>query len=547
MVLTIALNGANKVICNDAINFMLSNKYINGYLIAARSYVNGIYHSKDINKGMQYYYSAHKKRMKLATYEIGNIYIDENDPLNGFSYIFDAATNYHGVEAGYEYNSNLDVYLDDGLASAQSLLALVLEYDYKGISARKDITGAYTLYKSAYKKEPKETGRDFLLFALRNSRIVEKDLLKELLSTFYGDMHCASAYQSAIKLEMYDEAEVIYNNILATKDYALIYELSMVVVEEDKSNELSSILSKFNDKSDVFDYNHPFTEEYKLMMDYKLKIEEEIQKKVEEKEKKIEDKKKEDDEKLVATYKNVVRLINKDKMTTALVMLWKNNMKLGKEFPELYYVLKLLNKEKCSHFDASSFADPENVKPNGKEIAFLNRVIDMGNKIESALANRCIPTSLREELATFKANSIYFKCLHDIRRIIVSHVNLYFTKQEQRSFFIRWALLEYNDFSFHKLAMLYPRGMKYLIYELGSIYGCIDSKYNALACRYKSITFFSIKERRIITEKMEALATTSYPAFLWLRSHNIKCNKECIDIVREDYINTHKHEFVDIE
>lgn len=546
MVLAVALNSDNKVICEDAINFMLSNKYVNGYLIAARSYVKGIYHTKDITRGKQYYYLCHKKRFKLATYELGNLYLDENDAMNGYSYIFDAATNYHGVEFGYEYSSEADVYLEEGLACAQSLLALLLEYDYKGVSVKKDIHSAYNLYKSAYQKDPKEVGKAFLVFALRNFYIVDESILKELLSSFYGDMYYAIAYQKAIEFEMNDEAEVIYNNILDTNDYALIYELSMVVRDYEKSNQVNDILSKFTVKSDFFDYNHPYTEEYKSVMKYKEKIEDEIKKKVEEKEKKIEDRKKEDDEKLVANYKNVIKLIKQDKMITALVMLWKNNSKLGKEFPELYLILKLLNKENCSHFSLISNSE-DDVVFNIKEREFLNRVIDMGNKIESALENRFIPDSLKKELKDFKSNSMYFKCLHDIRRIVVSHVNLYFNKQEKRKFYIRWTLLEYGHYSFHKLAMLYPRGMKFLIYEIGEAYGCVDSKYNDLVCKYKSCFIFNFKKRRQIIEEMKYLATASYPAYQWLKHHGIKCDKECIDVGREEYLGNHKVEFLDLE
>jgi hypothetical protein len=239
---------------------------------------------------------------------------------------------------------------------------------------------------------------------------------------------------------MLDEAKVIYSNILDTNDYALIHELSMVIDDNDKLREINVILAMFSDKSEVFDYNHPFTDEYKEVSEKKLEIERELQRKIEEKEKVTEEKKKDDVEKLEATYKNVIRLINKDQMTTALVMLWKNNMRLGREFPELYYILKLLNKEKCIPFDTTLRHENDEIQ-NTEQKEFLNRIIDMGNKIEKAINAKRIPDSLKKELSTFKSNSMYFKCLHDIRRIIVSHVRLYFSKQEQRAFFIRWTLL----------------------------------------------------------------------------------------------------------
>ena len=543
MILAIALNSDNVAICNDALNFMLSNKYVNGYLIAARSYIGGVYHAKDVVKGKQYYYLCHKKRMKLATYELGNIYLDDNDSLNGYGYIFDAATNYRGVEYEYEYTDAIDKYLNEGLAEAQILLALLLEYDYKGVSVKKDLKSSYKLYKKVYEFDKDLIGKTFLVFALRNEDVVDEVVLKELLSIYYKDMYYAKAYKKAVEFDMLDESEVIYNNILNTNDYALIHELSMVI-DEDKLREVNVVLSMFSDKSEFFDYNHPFTEEYKVVSQHRYEIERELQERIEIKEKKIEEKKKEDEEKLEATYKNVIRLINKDQMTTALVMLWKNNMRLGREFPELYYILKLLNQEKCIPFDTSTRDENDEIL-NIEEKEFLNRIIDVGNKIEKALANKCIPDSLKKELSTFKSNSIYFKCLHDIRRIIVSHVMLYFNKQEQRRFFIRWALLEYNDYSFHKLAMLYPRGVKFLIYELGAAYGCDDSKYNHLACRYKSICFFRVKEKLAIIEEMKKLATASYPAYLWLKRHKIKYNKECIDNGREEYLSVHRLEFVD--
>jgi hypothetical protein len=93
--------------------------------------------------------------------------------------------------------------------------------------------------------------------------------------------------------------------------------------------------------------------------------------------------------------------------------------------------------------------------------------------------------------------------------------------------------------------MLYPRGVKFLIYEIGAAYGCVDSKYNHLACRYKSIGIFRVKEKLMIIEEMKKLSTASYPAYLWLKRHKIKSKRECIDNGREEYLSVHKLEFVD--
>ena len=532
----------------EHLEHLIEDNYPNAYFLMARCLELGKHYQKDINKAIEYYLKAASHKMSYASYMAGVLLNSIGEYEKAYKSLFDGATNFLGEKYKYEVNKELMSELDlkvSGNYYAQVELAYLYEFNFNKyyVKQKTDLKIAKYLYEYAAKFQNEYTALEVLKFGLRNAGLIKDTTFKRIISKYYCSIDFASGYEKAIELNLTLEADMIFNNILKTKDYYLIEELKNIINDENKLNLIAAALKGIKKGKINFDTTHPYTKEYLLKLKEEERIEKEKQEALEaerkkqeelEKEKKKiekEKKEKEQEKQIKKDFDEMYDAMEKIDYNKAYTLLKKNSSRLGNKYPDLYYYVKLALKIEPAHY-------PDCYSPDYKEKKFINNLNSVTNKILDHILNGsyCKLTELLNSVYNTKLCYIsYYSEMRNrfstFNQDLFNYMRKNLTKEEQIKAVL--PLLLFNStysgsYPFTEYAMLFDKeDQRMRIYELGRMLNEDYSIYNLLVLKYKKLGFFAKKDKEIIINKMIDLCSgykTFYPAYKWLCDHKVKHN-----------------------